>query len=991
MNIEEQLTELEKAGVTIEDASLLRGVFTHFVGARKENLPDDPLSRLLLEEFNQLGLALDESKVQASAIVRNVLLSRHLATLLIDESGDLNLVWVNKAIFLLQDHLYSLGPNAHLEARRREHVLFILKQLSEDESLRVLLNKVDRPYQHPQAEELIRATLRLDRKEVIQAYHAKRAVLSAMFTFLRQSVGSCFATAACIVLHTEQPHQFVKDLTELLSTGRLKRIFEGEEFAAPLSVSFGAGDLRRYITLSKDFEKSSCPIWLSPGLINALETVSVLEKEIPLPQKRERLKHLIVKALRQEKETLSIEELIQELLLDHFDLTPEQVQEVLDRPSGMIHSGILIQSGGSQKGKPIGDRVNHFFSAMEEAKKSFVALADNALLKAWEFSVASFTEMKANFSKWNLYTSLGLSAHDQGGLGQKLFQILQEKLSEENRKIQEYQDQYEELYTQLKYLEGRIRRARDEREAAWLKPEYQSRRNEFNTFEEMRNKAHYRAESFANLFDVLIHTYLQLFPQYFQEVYDADMHHFDVGLYDDSPAGFQLLYKHGRASTSAWTPVKSLQEFTNALQSFLSSTEHEIVNDPVMKGFERDISELVSACIGHVKTDEFLESALYRMAAAKGGRLPKKPLENLDLVEKKPWAYTSGGSLETLVQTYFRLPRRPDMEGRWVENPTELLIFILDTLKAVPEKTLELYEEDPGRSMLMTSPTHAFILKPGKEELKEGWKTSAYTYIWCRDYWIQPAIDRVSKIQLDQEMIEFLTQHFRAFFPEELHEAYDREIRISAKRLHPKNFRAEFWKALRENPELFGFAKQILTRDRVDGELFKLLPLTHRFKLKAQVESVIERLEGLSDAEKKSALEWYEKLERGFVKSEVFSAEGVRNLLKTLVLLVKQETTTKTNFHWEIHRLLQEEGFALSRPILFADTNWVSSEFGFVVNPGTELLEFWRVDPSGTYGSPLSDWKQWLNGSRKDIPWEIYNKPEEVLFPQEERDIFRRI
>ena len=45
-------------------------------------------------------------------------------------------------------------------------------------------------------------------------------------------------------------------------------------------------------------------------------------------------------------------------------------------------------------------------------------------------------------------------------------------------------------------------------------------------------------------------------PEYFQEVYDADMHEDVEGsLYDDSPAGFRLLYKHGRRNPGTWTLI----------------------------------------------------------------------------------------------------------------------------------------------------------------------------------------------------------------------------------------------------------------------------------------------------------------------------------------------------------------------------------------------------------------------------------------------------
>ena len=69
--------------------------------------------------------------------------------------------------------------------------------------------------------------------------HARRAALSAWMCTLRQSIGSCFATAPAIIVHDEQPEQLLKDLNVLLSTGRSKRTYEGTEHSVPLSMSWG--------------------------------------------------------------------------------------------------------------------------------------------------------------------------------------------------------------------------------------------------------------------------------------------------------------------------------------------------------------------------------------------------------------------------------------------------------------------------------------------------------------------------------------------------------------------------------------------------------------------------------------------------------------------------------------------------------------------------------------------------------------------------------
>ena len=101
----------------------------------------------------------------------------------------------------------------------------------------------------------------------------------------------------------------------------------------------------------------------------------------------------------------------------------------------------------------------------EEAKTSFKALAENALLKTWEYSLASFSETKLQFASWNLYASLGLGPQEEGGIGHSLYLILKKKLDNANQQIQDIQFDYDQAYGMIRYLETRMRTASSEKEA----------------------------------------------------------------------------------------------------------------------------------------------------------------------------------------------------------------------------------------------------------------------------------------------------------------------------------------------------------------------------------------------------------------------------------------------------------------------------------------------------------------------------------------------
>ncbi len=982
MTTENPLKHIFSEKVDLESDQLLGRLFSYYVKRSKEKLSGkgSTAARVCCEEYNELSKQLDLSQVQQASSVRNVLLTRRLASLLIDEEGEIASDTLGYLTDCLKKNCYSLGPNREYDAKRYETIVRTLERIRDDASLRKKILKFDKPYSNKIADQIIRETLLLPSKTSVTKAHARRAALSALLCFLRQSVGSCFATAPAIIVHDEQPDKFLDDLLELLNTGRLKRIFSGEEYSAPLSFSWGAGDLRRQFPLSRDLSEGT-RVWHSPGLINALQAVDIVSGDLPIPKRREKVKKLIQTAIASsdlvgDRFFLSVETLLELILLGHHALTYDDLNEYLNRPKEMAMSGLMVHVATKGSGGGVGEKCARYLEDKETAENAFKALADNALLKSWEFTMATFTETRAHFSKWNLYISLGLRPDDAGGIGPRMLDILNQKLEEENRKIQKFQDEYDQVYTQVKYLEGRIRRASED-EGRWLKAEYQSRVREFRTLEEIRNKAHYRAESFANLFDVLIDKYLKLFPSYFQEVYDADMHHITSGPYDDSPAGFQLIYKYGRAATSTWTPVKNLGDFVQVLTSFFSTTEHEFVTDPTFEGFQNDISQIITEILGYVKSEEFLEGAFYRMAAAKNAPCPKKPLQNLDKVEKKPWAYTSGGSLDTLLSCYFKRDERPTHKDRWVESPTELLVFLIDTIKEIDYSIAQKFIDNPKRNMLMVSPTHAFNLLPGMKRFRDGWEHQGYTYIWCRDKLIAPMRAFVERLSFDSDMVNFLIEQLIKEIPENFHHFFRKAFSYPPRRMGCKDFREYVIKTIKYDNNLSAVEKYYLSPGRIDAFLYEMCPLIHSYSLKERVADIFNAIPELSDQQRKALMVLFEECQACVYHGEIVSAKAVRGLCKALLLLHIGQTSDDKNWHAIVNVAMQESGAGMPRPVIFGDTNWVSDMFAFLVNPGTEEFELWRVDDTGTVGAPMSIWSRWLDGSRKEPTWGVYPAPHE--------------
>lgn len=939
---------------------------------KKEYSDKEGAVQALAEEFNEISFHLDKTAVQESCSFRNNERSRYLAKHLISQDGKLNRKRLEETFAFLKRHLYSLGPGRYHDSCRQEHILKVLKLLLKDKEYERLLQRVSRPF-NKGAEKIIRETLGVPREERLTDAHARQAVLAAWMAYLRQNVGSCFATAPAIIIQGEQDERFLRDLAEMLSTERIKRTFGGVEYSVPMSGSWGVGDLKKPFVLN-----SETPIGKSYGFILAFEAAGLLSKNLPNKRKIVEAQSYIFSAFYLQGQrggslVVTPEQVIQRVLLKHNKLTEKDLEELGGETSGRAFLGWMgkVSKGGR------GGSYKRFYEQFELAKVAFKNLTDNALLKSWEFTIASFAETKAIFSRWNLYSSLGLAPEDKDGIGSCLFEQLKEKLEKANTLVHEMNEKYESYFQQVKYIEAKMSRAASDDELRYLKVEYQTLVSEMNFYLEGRERAHFFAHRWANLFNFLIEQYDSKFKEYFQEVYDADMHDVTSDPYDDSPAGFRLVYKHGRASTSAWTQIRGHEKFIDCLAEFFSITEREITALPEMKGIEQDFGEIVTRVVSHVRTRAFLESSLFRMAAAHGGHMVKNPLENLDKIDKKPWVYTSGGTMNHLVSCYYCREDLPATDSRWVESEEELLAFFLDVMKGMPDKTAEKFLANPEKSMLVHSPTHAFVLKPGRSPFKEGWLNKDYTYTWIRDAIVIPRQHFIKSIDLSPLMMEELAEELSRRLSEPYRHRFKQVFNRFSGVKGVEDFRRDLLEAMHFERGLHIGDKFVFEEWELDSFFYEMLPMRLGHEIKPAIQEIFSLLSGLEEEVKEKALEIFEELSDGLNRYKVFSAKGLQDLVKTIVMLASNAPLIAVDLGADICRIAQELGLAMPSPVIFADTNWTKDFFAFVVNPGNLSLELWRVDCIGREGAPMYRWKRWLDGSRKSPEWGIYIRPHE--------------
>ena len=411
-----------------------------------------------LKKEAELSFLAEASGIQDGFCLRSCRRALLIAKYIVDEKGELNLAKLDEIITLLEKEGHIVYLSGLSDEVIVSHMLVVLKKIKGDEGFYKSIKKFQVPLCHKWAEELIRDSLGISESTPLRDAQIRISVLAACLGVLRQNVGSCFATAPAILIQNQQLERLVADLYELLMTGKLKRTFGGVEFSVPLSPSSGAGDLNKSI----DIGRSSV---YSPGLLLAFESAGLISEGLNLKEKITLLKN-VLEPFQQKVGSLKINDLIRYVLLSYFKITEEdllsyeKIEKSLAKSQGM--GGSLIGHLSPKKMKACQEMTQK----EKRAKASFKSITDHPLLKAWEFTLASFSEVKMEFSRWNLYSSLGFDHEEKGGIGEIIYSALHKQLEINNKKVAEYQEEYEIAYDQLRGTESLLRRASSESEAS---------------------------------------------------------------------------------------------------------------------------------------------------------------------------------------------------------------------------------------------------------------------------------------------------------------------------------------------------------------------------------------------------------------------------------------------------------------------------------------------------------------------------------------------
>lgn len=562
---------------------------------------------------------------------KNLALYRHraktLADLLINDEGLINLANL--------EALISLDIPSYGLTQQEEHLKKLFKTLLEDKLLQKKILNFDLPI-HEGFEKMVRLSLGLD-EESLTKVHVRKAIISALFGYLRQTVGSCFATAPCLYILKKHPEYFLEDLYLLSKKGCLQRLSHGQLIEIPIAQSIGSHFLTQRIQSS--YHSDSV-------FLNFC--------------KKYNLKNTLI-----ENKTF-----IDCLSQDHCYLLYTQ--------------------------------------------------AHDPILKIWEYTVASLCDAKGEFTESTIYLTLGLDAHMPDGLGEFFLNSFQKKLDQKQALVVQAQNEAYLAHQRLVMAENIAKNASTESSLQRAKSEILAANYQLHTRTLDLEDLQKEQEKVKHLYDKKIQLIKDTIPRFFQESYDPDL--VTMKSYsDDAPAGFRLFVKDGKLS-SRFFAIDNEDDFVKALKKFFETIENDLISHNFDKENRQTISDVITETIQFSSSKEFIKSTYLRAQK----RHP----------EALPWAYVSGGTLETLIKTYFRkeLLKIKTIEGDSIKS---FFIELVDYFKALPENYLEPFRINPSNGLLLETKNHACQLIPGSLFFRSFWESSNFTYTEIRDKLIE--------------------------------------------------------------------------------------------------------------------------------------------------------------------------------------------------------------------------------------------------------------
>lgn len=893
-------------------------------------------------------------------------LTRKLAAYLLSDQGEIELNRVVSCIKHFSKCTYPLGPDRYEATPAREHILKMLITIQESNTLRDSINHLFLP-SYPSVHTMIRETLGLDSTISLQPYHVKQAVLSALFSHLRQDVGSCFASALAIVIQQEYPERLIKDLTELLSTGKLSRTIAEQTVFAHMNLFPCIGELFKPIHILDLYPKPIQCLAKAPGLQKAFLATNILSPENVESQIQQLLsQEPLLQKLKQTSGIITVHDILQISLLHHFKLSEQEVLYVL------LHDGLHKNNLAQHlQQSPKKQTIYQYIEAYEQACRGFTSTTQNRLLKCWEYTLATLAEANLSTTTQHLMVALGMDANEDASLAALLQDYFQNTITSLKELLLKCEQTYNSAKAQLDYIERRISQPINDQESKILSLDHIRFRQEVNQALNEWNLLQNKINKLGSCSAFLLSFYTKTLSQYFKSCYDPLIQEFTY-TYTDAPSGFRILYTHGRSHPHTWEPLYSINEFIQALTDFFSSTERDLLEKHPAAGIEEEISHCIQHLIAFLHTPRFQIASINRIL--KKHNQPENPniLNHLETIFYTPWVYISGGTVSSLISNYFENQQPITQINKTAENAHELAAFFSDALKDLPVGIQQYLEKN--HNLIVSSPTHTFSIMANDPLFKDAWSNDWYSYTWLRDIWVKKQRLFIQSIVYSQAEI----RQFIETFCSQQHMNSDilsacldfcSDYSLTIPEFYEKMNR--FFKQLfPNNTELLA----LLDR-RLSAQFVHVTPYLSEQQLPQAIAEVSQYL-GISS---RITFEKFKDLIEQFVpKFSLLSSDDFRHIYMGLLMKSYQHIYTEEDLYVRLTSAMRHHQLTYPAPLLFGDTNWAHTYFGFILHPGTEEIDLWQFNYAGLKGRPINKKSRVFTLT---TPWQLFSNPIDYGMP----------
>lgn len=376
-----------------------------------------------------------------------------------------------------------------------------------------------------------------------------------------------------------------------------------------------------------------------------------------------------------------------------------------------------------------------------------------ALLKALEYTIASMTEFNLDSHTLTLSLALGLDHNIPSGLGV----LLQSMIEEKHRAIQE---EAKKAHVEAQIALDQVNLTNHQMMQAYSEEKVQSLKAQGFAYEahlqasisrrdQLEKESQEIGEFYPRFFEILI----EFLKEYFQEAFDPSLKTSSID-YNDSPAGFRLVCKHGRQHIKSWTWIQDEKEYIHGLKEFFIALEHRLKEKFETRKLQELIDQMTSRSIQFIYHENFSSSGLERL---KKGKTIYQYIN--------PWSYLSGGTLRSLMHCFLGKENPALTIQFYPKDPLELCIKLIDFFKDAPGLLQDRFLNDSDQGVLIQSESHAFILKPGFIQFCKFWSNRHFSYTDLRDFFIAPMISYYKNKVLSEKEISLVLEALKKFGP----------------------------------------------------------------------------------------------------------------------------------------------------------------------------------------------------------------------------------